>query len=162
MGTPLTTVATSADTGDCPNPDSEARVVVIDDRQERRQLMTYVLEQAGNVVVVGYADGPVSALEAVGRLRANTVVLEVLLPVPLGLDTISALRDDFPALVIIVCSFHASPATKQAVLDRGADGYLAKPLSLPDLRAVLRSGPHRSTSLDAANVFEGSSDVFGG
>lgn len=113
-------------------------MVVVDGRHDRRQLMTYVLEQAGDVNVVGYADGPVSAVEAVGRLRANIVVLEILLPVSQGLDTISALRDDFPALAIIVCSFHASTATKRAALDRGADAYLAKPLSVRDLRAVLQ------------------------
>ena len=69
--------------------------------------MSYVIEQAGDdVSVVGYADGPVSAVDAVGRLNANVVVLEIQLPVTQGLDTISALRDDFPALRIVVCSFH--------------------------------------------------------
>jgi DNA-binding response OmpR family regulator len=62
------------------------------------------------------------------------------------LDTISALRDDFPDLAIIVCSFHADTTTRRAALDRGADAYLAKPLSLRDLRAVLRSAPRRSSS----------------
>jgi DNA-binding response OmpR family regulator len=138
VGTTSSTSTVSADVGITPSPGIEVRVVVIDGRHDRRQLMTYVLEQAGDVNVVGYADGPVSAVEAVGRLRANAVVLEILLPVSQGLDTISALRDDFPALAIIVCSFHASTTTKRAALDRGADAYLAKPLSLRDLRAVLR------------------------
>lgn len=142
---PLTTASTvTADPGVTPSPDFEVRLVVIDGRNDRRQLMTYVLEQAGDVAVVGYADGPVSAVEAVGRLRANAVVLEIQLPVTQGLDTISALRDDFPALAIIVCSFHADNSTKQAALDRGADAYLVKPLSLRELRAVLRSAPRRS------------------
>ena len=96
--------------------------------------------------VVGYADGPVSAVEAVERLQANAVLLEIQLPVDQGLDTISALRDDFPALAIIVCSFHATSATKRAALDRGADAYLVKPFSLRDLRVVLRSASGRSTS----------------
>jgi DNA-binding NarL/FixJ family response regulator len=103
--------------------------------------MSYVVEQADHVTVVGYADGPLSALEAVGRLGANAVVLEIQLPVTQGLDTISALRDEFPALAIIVCSFHASPTTKLDALARGADAYLVKPDSLGDLRAVLRSAP---------------------
>ena len=115
------------------------RLVVVDGRHDRRQLMTYVLEQAGDVDVLGYADGPVSAVEAVGRLRANAVVVEIQLPLTQGLDTISALRDDFPALAIIVCSFHANAATKQAALERGADAYLGKPFSLRDLRADVKS-----------------------
>jgi DNA-binding response OmpR family regulator len=146
MGTPFTASTVTADPGVTPSPDVEVRVVVIDGRHDRRQLMTYVLEQAGDVTVVGYADGPVSAVEAVDRLQANTAILEIQLPVNQGLDTISALRDDFPALTIIVCSFHASAATKRDALDRGADAYLVKPLSLRDLRAVLRSAPRRATS----------------
>ena len=136
----------SADPRVTSNIDFDVRVVVIDDRHDRRQLMSYVLDQAEGVTVVGYADGPVSALEAVQRLRATSVVLEILLPLTQGLDTISALRDDFPSLTIIVCSFDASATTKQAALDRGADAYLPKPPSLRDLRAVLRSAPRVAPS----------------
>jgi two-component system, chemotaxis family, chemotaxis protein CheY len=147
MGTPLTTSTVSAGLGGTTSPDFEVRVVVVDGRHDRRQLMSYVLEQAGGVTVVGYADGPVTAVEAVGRLGATAVVVEIVLPVSQGLDTISALRDDFPNLTIVVCSFHASTTTKQAALERGADAYLAKPPSLQDLRAVLQSTPRRSTSV---------------
>lgn len=120
--------------------------MVIDGRHDRRQLMSFVLEQAGDVTVVGFADGPLSAVEAVGRLGANAAVVELQLPVTQGLDTISALRDDYPALIIIVCSFHADAPTRSVALDRGADAYLVKPLSLRDLRSVLRSALPGSTS----------------
>ncbi len=116
------------------------RVVMVDDRHDRRQLMSYVVEQAGDdVTVVGHADGPVSAVEAVGRLKANAVVIEIQLPVTQGLDTISALRDDFPDLRIVVCSFHHDATTKRAALARGADAYLVKPISPRDLHQLLRS-----------------------
>ena len=118
--------------------DLDVRVVVIDDRHDRRQLMSYVVEQAdADVSVVGYADGPVSAVQAVDQLKANTAVLEIQLPVTQGLDTISALRDDFPSLRIVVCSFHDPATTKRAALARGADAYLVKPLSPRDLHQLL-------------------------
>ena len=147
MGTPTTASVVTADLGVSPSPDFKARLVVIDGCDDRRQLMTHVLEQVGDVLVVGHADGPVSAVEAVDRLQADAVLLEIQLPLTQGLDTISALRDDFPALAIIVCSFHASTATKRAALDRGADAYLVKPVSLRDLCAVLQPAPRRSKSL---------------
>ena len=146
MGTPTTASSVTADLGVSSSPDFRLRVVVIDGRDDRRQLMTHVLEQAGDVLVVGHADGPVSAVDAVDRLRADAVLLEIQLPHTQGLDTISALRDDFPALVIIVCSYHATSAMMGEALERGADAYLAKPVSLRDLRAVLRPGPGRSES----------------
>jgi DNA-binding response OmpR family regulator len=136
----------SADLHVSPSPDIKLRLVVIDRRDDRRQLMTYVVEQAGDVLVVGYADGPVSAMDAVHRLQADAVLLEIQLPLTQGLDTISALRDDFPALAIIVCSFLADSATRRAALDRGADAYLVKPASLQELRAALRPAPRRQAS----------------
>ena len=148
MGTPTTASTVTADGGGSPSPGFHVRLVVIDGRGDRRQLMTHVVEQAGDVSVVGYADGPVSAVETVDRLRANAVLLEIQLPVTQGLDTVSALRDDFPALVILVCSFHANTATIRAARGRGADAYLVKPVSLHDLRAVLRPGPRRDQHLN--------------
>jgi len=139
----------SADPSVISNIDVDVRVVMIDDRHDRRQLMSYVVEQAGDdVTVVGYADGPVSAVEAVDRLKANAVVLEIQLPVTQGLDTISALRDDFPDLRIVVCSFHQDATTKRAALARGADAYVVKPLSPRDLHQLLRGGPGDRSSQD--------------
>ena len=144
MGTPTTVSAATADMGVSPTSDFKFRLVMIDGFDDRRQLMTYVLEQAGDVLVVGHADGPVGAVEAVDRLQANAVLLEIQLPLTQGLDTISALREDHPSLAIIVCSFHATAAAKRAALVRGADAYLVKPVSLRDLRAVLRRSADRS------------------
>ena len=148
MGT-LAISTASTDPSVTSNIDFDVRVVVIDDRHDRRQLMSYVVEQAGDdVTVVGYADGPLTAVDTVGRLGANAVVLEIQLPVAQGLDTISALRDDFPALQIVVCSFHQNAITKRAALARGADTYLVKPISPRDLHQLLRSVPRHAFGQD--------------
>ena len=47
MGTPFTTSTPIADLDAAPTGDGDVRLVVIDDRHDRRQLMTYVLEHAG-------------------------------------------------------------------------------------------------------------------
>lgn len=120
--------------------DVVGRVVVIDSSADRRRLTAHIVEQDRDMTVVGYADGSAGASEAVARLRADAVVLEVQLPVIAeGLNAISALRHEFPGLAIIVCSFHGDATTKRAASGRGADGYLVKPLSPRELHAVLRS-----------------------
>jgi DNA-binding response OmpR family regulator len=115
-------------------------VVVVVDRHERGQIMRQVVEQSDvDVTVVGHADGPITAVEVVGRLRPHAVVLEIQLPVAKGLETISAPRDRFPHLAIIVRSFRADATTRAAALTRGANTYLGRPFGLRDLRAALRS-----------------------
>lgn len=115
------------------------RVAVIDDHFDRRRVMAYVVEQCGpDVSVVGYADGSASAGETVDRFDANVVLLEIQIPTAEGLETISALRHGRPLLRIVVCSFHNDTATRESALARGADAYIAKPISPRDLGPVLR------------------------
>jgi DNA-binding NarL/FixJ family response regulator len=119
---------------------ADVRVLLIDDRRDRRQLMGHVVEQGGqHVTVVGYEDSAASAVDAVDRLGATAVVLEMQPPVTPILDAIGALRHDHPALRIVVCSFHHDPTTKLEALTRGADAYVVKPLSPRDLHPLLRS-----------------------
>ncbi len=119
------------------------RVVVVDNRHERRQLMGHVIALGGDdVVVVGYADDEVGALEAVRGLAADAVVIEIQLPVERGLAIVAALRHEYPDLPIVVCSFHADPATRAEATALGADGYLVKPISPRDVyRELLRRTP---------------------
>lgn len=126
------------------------RVVVIDHRHDRRQLMGHVVALGGDdVVVVGYAEDPAGAVEAVDRLGADAVVLEIQLPVARGLETIAALRRDHPALRILVCTFHDDEVTRSAALSAGADNYLIKPLSPRDIYPLLRPVQVPASSLAA-------------
>ena len=67
------------------------------------------------------------------------------MPVPEGLATIGALRERFPDLRIVVCSFHDDAATCESARMRGADGYLTKPIQIDDLLGLIFV-PARSTA----------------
>jgi len=115
------------------------RVVAIDSRNERRQVMRRMLEQCfepGEIAEAGSRD---VAIELVGRCRPDVVVLEVAMPLEEGLDTITALRLMSPPPRIVVCSFRHDAVTVAAAIDRGADAYVNKPVGLADLRAALRA-----------------------
>ena len=115
------------------------RVLVIDSRSERRELMRYVIQLISTpVTVVGFAEDPDGAVAAVERLRPDVALVEIQLPVTRGLATIAALRGCSPTLRIIVCSFHHEALTRQQAADAGADAYLVKPVSPRDLDALLR------------------------
>lgn len=96
--------------------------------------MSHVTRLGGDdVTIVGFAEDPAGAVDAVDRLDATAVVLEIQLPVALGLETISALRKARPALRIVVCTFHDDDDTRLAAISSGADDYLIKPLSPRDI-----------------------------
>ncbi len=112
--------------------------MLVDSQHDRRQLMGYVVALAAGVTVVGHADTVAGALRAVEASSPTAVVVEIQMPVAEGLDAVGALRAAHPDLRIVVCSFHATAATRQGALDRGADCYLVKPLSPSEVGAALR------------------------
>lgn len=83
-----------------------------------------------------------TAAEATALLddsRCDIVLVEIQLPVDVGLQTIAVLRSHSPRTRIVVCSFHGDEATKAQARADGADAYLDKPVSSRSLHEVLRS-----------------------
>jgi DNA-binding NarL/FixJ family response regulator len=115
------------------------RVVLVDARPERRQVMLRVVEgtEAG-ATVVAQADDEAAALALVHQHHADAVVLDIQMPVEQGLRAIKGLRGRFPGLAIVVCSFHLDNATRERAMAEGADVYLGKPISPRELNAALR------------------------
>jgi DNA-binding NarL/FixJ family response regulator len=113
------------------------RVVALDSRSERRQVLRRLLEHCVEAQEIAEAHSRETAIALVGRCDPDVVVLEIAMPVAEGLDTITALRLMSPALRIVVCSFQRDAATVQAALDRGADAYVTKPAGSAELRTAL-------------------------
>jgi DNA-binding NarL/FixJ family response regulator len=63
------------------------RVLIVDDEQLVRTGLRLILEAAGDIVVVGEARDGAEAVNAVGRLRADVVLMDVRMP---GLDGLTA------------------------------------------------------------------------
>jgi len=115
------------------------RVLIVDNRADRRELMRHVVAGAGvaasDVAEAATADEAAALLHGDG---CDVVLVEIQMPVALGLETIAALRRRSPASRIVVCSFHRDEATKAEAQAQGADAYLDKPVSTRSLSDVLR------------------------
>jgi DNA-binding NarL/FixJ family response regulator len=122
------------------SPAPRPAVVLVDVRPERRGPIVGVIELAtggGTVAQVGSADEAVAAVE---RYHAVAAVLEVQMPLADGLAVIATLRSAYPALVIVVCSFHHDAGTQRQAEEAGADAYLVKPVSTRELRNAFDAG----------------------
>jgi DNA-binding NarL/FixJ family response regulator len=119
----------------------DVRVVAVDSRSERRHVIRRLLEHSFEPAEIAEADSRESAIEVVGRCRPDAVVLEIQMPLEVGLDTIDTLGRMSPRPRLVVCSFRHDAATVTAALDRGADAYVAKPAGVAELRAALALAP---------------------
>lgn len=126
------------------------RVLLIDNRPERRELMRHLVAATGLVAPdVAEAATLVEATAILDTDDREVVVLEIQ-PVTQGLEIVASLRSRWPGLRIVVCSFHRDDATMARALAEGADAYLDKPVSLVSLQAVLRTFASQSPSVPGA------------
>ncbi len=123
-------------------PATARRVVLVDSRDNRRELMRLVVSgDDAKAILVGEAANKAVALEVVAREKADAVLVDVQMPIPEGLATVAALRKRYPRLGIIACSFDLDPLTVQRVLAEGADTCLANPVNRNDVHKALEGLP---------------------
>lgn len=111
------------------------RVLVIDDEAAIRRLLKAGLEAAGYAVIEA-VDGE-SGLRQAATAAPELVILDLGLPDKPGLRVLEQLRQWSPVPVLIL-TVQDSESDKVALLDAGADDYLSKPFSVPELLARLR------------------------
>lgn len=131
----------TAKAGDQSERSESRRVLVVDDDDSSRALMRQFLEREGWVVTEA-SDGP-AALKAATETPTDVIVLDLGLPGLDGIDVLRAVRRD-SGVPIVVVTGRDEEVDMLSGLDAGADDYLVKPYSLPELaarvRTVLRRG----------------------
>jgi DNA-binding response OmpR family regulator len=116
------------------------RIFVVEDDDALRDLVAAYLERAG-YEVWRYDNGR-AALEAALATPPDLVVLDLMLPELDGLTVASRLREDAPAVAIIMVTARTTEQDRIQGLMTGADDYVVKPFSPAELvlrvQAVLR------------------------
>jgi two-component system KDP operon response regulator KdpE len=118
---------------------STETLLVVDDEPQLRRVMRATLTDLG--YVIAEAKTGEEAIEKVGEIQPDLILLDLNMPGMGGLETCRALRSgtDVP---IIILSVRNTEAEKVQALDAGADDYITKPFGIQELlarvRAVLR------------------------
>lgn len=104
-------------------------ILVVDDDEENRDLLTRRLARGGYVSVA--VDSGAAALELMGRRRFDLVLLDYMMEGLSGLETLQAIKSD-PRLraipVIMLSAADASELMVNCILG-GAEDYVAKPFN---------------------------------
>lgn len=127
------------------NQQSGARILLIEDNDVSRQLMSDYLECYGYRVMT-LAKGSLFA-QAMLQFRPDLVLLDLKLPDVDGFTLLEQRSSDCLNVPIIVISAFAFQADQQRALQLGASQYLVKPVSLTQLKQVIRCALTPSTEL---------------
>jgi two-component system KDP operon response regulator KdpE len=123
-------------------------VLVVDDEPQLRRLLHTALTAAGFRVIE--AENARRALIEAASHKPDAVILDLGLPDRDGHEVVSGIRSWSP-LPIIVLSARTEEQQKIRALDAGADDYVTKPFSVPELLARLRVALRRATQAPDAN-----------
>ena len=127
------------------------RVVIADDDDDIRGLMTIAAQRAG-VEIVAAVDNGHAALEAVRGGGVDLVVLDISMPGINGVEVAEAMRADerTQSTLILMVSASVQLLTDHGVVADRADSFLVKPFSPRALSTRIRE----MLQLDAQRVEE--------
>lgn len=129
----------------------ECRALVVEDTADIAQLIRLHLEDLGLVVTCA-ADG-LSGLELARSGAFDLIVLDVMLPGMSGLEVCRAIRADSTRYTpILMLTARASEIDRVVGLELGADDYLGKPFSIPELQARARALLRRAEKMRSVST----------
>jgi two-component system KDP operon response regulator KdpE len=124
--------------------------LIIDDEVQIRRLLRVALE--GENYQVHEAETGQLGLTEIASWRPNVVLLDLGLPDLDGLEVLKRLRE-WSETPVIVLTVRDDVQEKVAALDAGADDYITKPFSTPELLARLRAAQRKTRPAEEVSVF---------
>jgi two-component system cell cycle response regulator DivK len=113
------------------------RILVVEDNDLNRRLFCDVLKSQG-FAVEPVADG-LDALDRAREFVPNLIIMDIQLPNVSGLELIEAAKRDaaLRQVPVLAVTAYAGKGDEERIRDAGAEGYLAKPVSIgPFMQAV--------------------------
>ncbi len=111
------------------------RILVVEDHDDVRATTVEMLKQAG--AVVSEATDGLEAIDAARAGALDAILMDIRMPNLDGIEATRQLRAEGHAMPIIALTADAVPEQRTECLAAGCNGYLPKPLDLPQLVTLL-------------------------
>ena len=107
----------------------KTKILLIEDNEQNRYLVTFLLEQRG-YQVVSAVTGPLG-IEMASQLRPDLILLDIQLPGMDGYTVARTLKSDphIQHIPIVAVTSYALVGDREQATAAGCDGYLEKPIN---------------------------------
>ncbi|WNC94030.1 response regulator transcription factor [Paraburkholderia sp. FT54] len=102
------------------------RVLIADDHAMVRDGLRHILQSASGFDVVGEANDSASTIALIRGRAADVLVLDLSMPGRNGVELIKQIKEEKPALRVLVLTMHAEQQYAVRAFKAGASGYLTK------------------------------------
>ncbi|SDS04071.1 DNA-binding response regulator, NarL/FixJ family, contains REC and HTH domains [Brevibacterium sandarakinum] len=113
------------------------RVVLVDDQEMIRMGLRMVLESQPGIEIVGDADDGDSALELLGQVEADVVLMDVRMPRMNGVEATLRIREREGAPEVLILTTFDLDEYAYDGLQAGASGFLLKDTPVEDIAAAI-------------------------
>lgn len=114
-------------------------ILIVDDHAVVREGLRALLDQQGDLEVVGEAASGDAAVLEYKRLMPDVVLMDMKMPGRDGIETVAALKEMNPNVRVLMFTCYAEEAKVRDALDVGACGYLLKDAVGDDLLRAVRA-----------------------
>lgn len=118
---------------------SKIRVLLADDHMAIRMGLMTAIGDAPDMEVVADVEDGLEAIEAYRRHRPDVVVLDLRMHGMNGVDTVRALRQEFPGARVLIYSNYARGEEVYQAIRAGASGIVVKEMALERLLEAIRT-----------------------
>jgi len=120
------------------NASTAVRILIVDDHELVREGVRCLLNEHSDLAVVGQASTGQEALQLVGTLRPDVVIMDMQMPGWNGAETTRRILKEHPLIKVIGLSVQTDPHVAQSMLEAGAAVFLPKESINTDLYAAVR------------------------
>jgi DNA-binding NarL/FixJ family response regulator len=117
--------------------DARPRVLVADDEQVMRLLITSILTKM-NCEVVGQAVNGEEAVRLFREQRPDLLLMDINMPLKTGEEALQELRAEFPKALVVMLTSVIESATVEKCIALGAAGYIRKDSSVDEIKGIIR------------------------
>jgi CheY-like chemotaxis protein len=116
---------------------ARVRVLVVDDMEDLRAVITMLLEMDGRFEVVGEAVDGIEGVASADRLQPDVVLLDRTMPRMTGMEALPEIRRVAPNASVVLYTAEADEGVYQTALGMGAVGVMDKTHGVTDLTVRL-------------------------
>jgi len=102
------------------------RVLLADDHSIVRAGLRRIIEESVDIEVIAEADDGRTAIQLARETKPDVAVIDISMPGLDGLEVISQLRNNMPAMPIIILTMHEEEQYVVRAIEAGAMGYVTK------------------------------------
>jgi two-component system NtrC family response regulator len=114
----------------------KARILIVDDDENIRKVLTTILEDEGYIVEA--VENGKRAIEKTKRNFYNLVLIDIRLPDMEGIELLTKMKDTVPKTRKIIITGYPTLQNAIEAVNKGADAYILKPFDMESVLQTIR------------------------